>query len=710
METSAKPARSRRTRTSKRAAVACKACHQRKVRCTVTLSGQPCANCTIDGVPCEVLGRRRRYNSDLLPGSGEDRAASTTTPEQSQPTPPILTTPSTTCTSQAATHSPRTAEEQVELARREDSGGNHCSDDDDETQALLTVAIDHPPASSPALDNPPVANLGVPPRLGRQNAPSEVSGQSRTAAYAEILETVNDQEDRVPFYPGDKRGPAFVIDICEPNRALKSNLFFVPMPSIDSLLPEDVTYLRAKGALSLPARHIQEELIRCYFHHVHPFSPILEPNDFIAKYEKGHVSLLLLWGMFLAAASFIDESFFSDSFHPTRAAMKRAVYQAAKALYDVDYEQDKITLIQSVFLLSHWYSSSEDRTGPWHWTGIAISLSHTIGLHRQLVAVPKASQGVRPFWRRLWWSIYIREVWLSLGQGRPMRISLKDCDTPMVGPHDEDREPSTQNSEKYLPKDQSKLFELWLHLVRLSNALGTILSKNYAANGPKPSRSELASSEMEIRGCNYLVWEKSKPGRVLSSHLYQFKLYLEASIIVLYRPFMVDTPRDVSASERASWQSFACQKTRTAASEATGAVNSLLAEELMRLCHTITVLALGPPMAIHLFESTSSKPLSCQMGRHNLALYMLAMNELQKTYISAGAAYELFERAISKVDAARAREDQSGASPDMPPDVSMHTDEVWASYPEGYDISAAGIISDLWMPFLNNVPDYGPWT
>ncbi|KAH7161844.1 fungal-specific transcription factor domain-containing protein [Dactylonectria macrodidyma] len=717
MESPPSSSRPRRiTRASKRAAVACKACNQRKVRCTVTLSGRPCANCTVDGVPCEILGRKRRHNSYLLPGvsdsPGEDQdesRLSTQTPQQTpQQTPPVQVTPSTpsvTHTSQADVSSTVAAQEKIEVAQYEASGNDECSNHQDDTQTPRPFAMEH----TPALENPPFANTAASPSPRAQTEPSEASRQSKFTAYPEILETISSPEDRVPFYPGDKRGPAILIDICDPNRSLKSNLFFVPMPSIESLLPEDVSYLRSKGAFSLPARHIQEALIRCYFHHVHPFSPILEPDDFISKYEKGHVSLLLLWSMFLAAASFIDESYFSDDFYPTRSDMKRAVYRGAKALYDVDYEQDKITLIQSVFLLSHWYNNSEDRTGPWHWTGIAISLSHTIGLHRQPVITPETSEVVRPCWRRLWWSIYIREVWLSLGQGRPIRISLKDCDTPMVGPYDEDRLPSARNSEKYLPSNLTKLFALWVSLARLSRVLGTILSTNYAAHSTKPSRAEIESDEREIRECNCIVAERTKPDPVLSSHIYQFKLYLEASIIVLYRPFVLEPPLDVSSSEQASWKTLACQKTRAAASEATGAVNSMLAEDLLKLCLTITVLAMGPPMQIHLFESTSSKHLLRQTGKHNLALCMLAMNELRKSYVSADAAYELFDRAIGKVDAARARKEQSSASSDFSNDDSMQTDHIWGSYPEGYDILVGGIVSDVWMPFLNNGTDYGPW-
>lgn len=102
---------------------------------------------------------------------------------------------------------------------------------------------------------------------------------------------------------GDKRGPAFVIDICEPDKPLKNRHFFVPMPSIESMETEDVDYLRSKGVFSLPPQHIREALIHSYFHHIHPFAPVLDATDFIPKYEKGRVSLLLLWSIFLAAAS-----------------------------------------------------------------------------------------------------------------------------------------------------------------------------------------------------------------------------------------------------------------------------------------------------------------------------------------------------------------------------------------------------------------------
>lgn len=695
-------------RVAKRASVACKACNSRKVRCTVTLSGPPCANCSVDGIPCVVQSRKRRRNSELLLSASpcdsktSDDHGVAASDRALQPRPPVAV--SSHNDAQVEDISPRAGNETV------------CTIPSGENARDLSPQEVHRPPT--VTENGPTTCLSepTPPHLPAIPFPrrrfSDFSDMAQeSSAYAEALEGSDNHVNGVPFYPGDKRGPAFVIDICEPNKPLKNRHFFVPMPSIESMETEDVDYLRSKGVFSLPPQHLREALIHSYFHHIHPFAPILDATDFIPKYEKGRVSLLLLWSIFLAAASFVDDSMLSDDFYVSRLALKRAAYQRAKALYDADYEKDKITLIQSVFLMSHWYISTEDRTGPWHWSGIAISLSHTIGLHRQPMLTGQASRGIPVFWRRLWWSIYCREVWLSLGHGRPMRVSLDDSDVPLPGPEDTaflSAEARFEGSQKYLPGDLDTLSKVWLSLVGVTRVLGTILSTNYTAKGTKPSKEELEQSENEIRECYCLPPESFSQSRVVASHIYQFKLFLQATIIVLYRPFIFDTPRDLPTIHQGTWRIFASQKTRTAASEAIGAVNSMMAEDLIGLCHTITVLALVPPMQIHLLESTSLKPMTCQMGKHNLALCMLAMGELRKSYVSAEAAFKLFERAKNKIERTMVREEPPRTPAEVRPAEAVPDDGNWVSYTEGYAISTPGIISDLWAPFSTLIPDDDP--
>jgi hypothetical protein len=168
---------------------------------------------------------------------------------------------------------------------------------------------------------------------------------------------------------------------------------------------------------------------------------------------------------------------------------------------------------------------------------------------------------------------------------------------------------------------------------------------------------------------------------------------------------------------------------------------SLMAEDLIGLCHTLTyishnievkyrsespqltifflsVIALIPPMQIHVFESTSSKRVARQMAQHNLGLCMLAMGELAKCYISAIAAYKLFDTAIQKVDKARGSESEQQSSEAGPPppraaassegtlsqtsgtEPQSHT---WENWPEGYSTSTAGVVADVWLPWTNGV-------
>lgn len=114
-------------------------------------------------------------------------------------------------------------------------------------------------------------------------------------------------------------------------------------------------------------------------------------------------------------------------------------------------------------------------------------------------------------------------------------------------------------------------------------------------------------------------------------------------------------------------------------------------------------------MQIHLFESTSLNPMAREMGKHNLALCMLAMNELRKSYLSADAAYKLFKAAISKIENAPLHQDNRHSSPSATEtrlaDSGAVNGNILGGWPDGYDVSTAGIIPDLWSPFPNIMLD-----
>lgn len=168
----------------------------------------------------------------------------------------------------------------------------------------------------------------------------------------------------------------------------------------------------------------------------------------------------------------------------------------------MQYERDRTTLIQAVLLMSFRSSDTEDKTGPRHWIGVALNLCQTAGLHRNPRSVgDKIPQRCQRLWRLIWWSCVHQDVWFSVGMGRPMRINLNDCDTPLPAPGDVDAMatgvPETLR-ERYLPVGVPDLSRLFTELMRLAVILTNILSTHYRARQSRPSDGDVAEIEQRI--------------------------------------------------------------------------------------------------------------------------------------------------------------------------------------------------------------------
>ena len=186
--------------------------------------------------------------------------------------------------------------------------------------------------------------------------------------------------------------------------------------------------------------------------------------------------------------------------------------------------------------MGFWYSDTEDRTGPWHWNGVAISLCQTIGLYRQPDTVRKHSKAIpmndSRVWRQVWWSCFYREAWFSAGMGRPMRINLSDCSTPMPDAKDSANllagvPESIQ--KKYLPEGTEDLSRLWTELLVLTVSLAKILSWQNRAERTWPSRTEIRHMDDNMRLYYFRKDDiiTHRQCHVVSLHAYHLELYLE---------------------------------------------------------------------------------------------------------------------------------------------------------------------------------------
>jgi hypothetical protein len=217
-----------------------------------------------------------------------------------------------------------------------------------------------------------------------------------------------------------------------------------------------------------------------------------------------------------------------------------AAAEIPQCLYDLDRGTDKLVLIQSVILMAFWYTDPQDHTGAWYWIGIAISLSQTLGLHRcpqlnnRSQQLPDAQQ---PLIRRIWWSCIVRDRWISLAKGRPMRIHHEDCDIPMATAEDildNLRVIPTQTRDKFVPPESEMFSKMWINLVEISSTLGRILRIHYRVNGPKVVAEDIHNSAEDLRYCKPQGIHKSNASELLRLHAHHVELFYEFANPLLF--------------------------------------------------------------------------------------------------------------------------------------------------------------------------------
>jgi hypothetical protein len=104
--------------------------------------------------------------------------------------------------------------------------------------------------------------------------------------------------------------------------------FLKPLP--DRIAPEDLEFLRFRGALSIPESGLRNELLRCYVQWVHGFMPVLNLQEFlrcIAENDpNGNVSVLLFQAVMFVATAFVDLKHLQAAGYATRKSARSAFY------------------------------------------------------------------------------------------------------------------------------------------------------------------------------------------------------------------------------------------------------------------------------------------------------------------------------------------------------------------------------------------------
>jgi hypothetical protein len=485
--------------------------------------------------------------------------------------------------------------------------------------------------------------LGLKYILAPSDSPSTVGTEANSADFLadSIPQHGPADASSTHLHEGDTHGIGSLLVALDAGRTRKSHHLLVPHSTVKALQPEDLNYLKEKGAFSLPTLQICNALVESYFKCVHPTTPLVDKTAFLTAYHEGgvqRVNLLLLWSMFSASASYAAEWVVQDAGYITKAQMKESFLKRAKSLFHLSGEDEKIVLIQSALLISFWFCDSNDLMQTWYWTGIAFGLAQTMGLHRNpdtdYLNGSVVSAQHRRLWRRIWWSCVIRDSWVSYLMGRPLRIHSEDCDCPM--PTEADFSDDDQDTNAI------KLQRLWLNLLELTNVLREVLILNYRKR-VVVNATRLIALESLI---NHTPEVASTPvSYLLTFHRLHLELYRQVALIALFHPYCQRHSSLRATKIMAISPTVAADKVKDAASLTNEILEKMISVDGIRYFGPMTVSLLPPAMQVHLMQSKLSKSLAGQLANTKLDVCLMVLAELRDNYPSAGILHDLFTAA-----------------------------------------------------------------
>ena len=355
-------------------------------------------------------------------------------------------------------------------------------------------------------------------------------------------------------------------------------------------------------------------------------------------------------------------------------------------LYDFDYEMDRLVLVQALLLMTYWYETPDDQKDTWHWMGVAISLAHTIGLHRNpgstTMSLPK-----QKLWKRIWWSCFMRDRLIALGMRRPTRIKDEDFDVPMLEESDFEIQVLADNitvipPECVLMRDiamQQELAVMCISKAQLCVCISHMLKAQYSVlirDKMKPENTTNSTmmlfphKQMDtVESVNavdmeLMSWAESLPAicqyRTLSPADVQegrstiavqrtlLHMVYYTTISALHRPqFLPSSPTHAPTTSRPV-QEMSRLRVRDAAMHITRMAAELHQLRLEKFLPTTGVTVILPAMIIHLLEMKNPMSEARDRAMRGFRKCMRVMEKLREVYAAADYATGFLDAALRK--------------------------------------------------------------
>ncbi|KEF54036.1 uncharacterized protein A1O9_09831 [Exophiala aquamarina CBS 119918] len=271
--------------------------------------------------------------------------------------------------------------------------------------------------------------------------------------------------------------------------------YIKPFPSTTE--PEDLQYLQMKGVLELPDKDLRDACVRCYLEHVQPIYPVVDSATIVSllegtTLENDKLSLLVLYALVFVGGTWVDVRLVRKLGFLSRIAFRRSIHKKMRLLYDADYENDRVCLIQTFILWTFWFEGPNEIKDSWYWIGLALSFSRVIGLHKA-PSDTETHPATNQHRRRLWWCLATREVICAFALSRRPRVADNDHNISMLGIEDFEFHQTPGIS----PPQQRSFAQICVLYVKLVSIFGKICKAAYPESGSGKTSVLYSSQQLE---------------------------------------------------------------------------------------------------------------------------------------------------------------------------------------------------------------------
>ncbi|KAH8595050.1 fungal-specific transcription factor domain-containing protein [Bisporella sp. PMI_857] len=418
---------------------ACVPCHDRKVRCDTAVVGTPCTRCISRKLQdaCTPVTRVNKRKNDT---------AHRPTPRKRQHGDNTADAQSTTIT--VCLPSSRTNGASL-MSTSPNILPGHTSDNwgQDRGEIPTTEETDQLPVtySSPRqarLDSPTTADTVEEEDNAHLHTLHGMSNLN--AASPTVLASPNQGQHIVEYY-GQLNSISVLRDVIGGRSGRKRLVHLtVPGPNTTSaqerelsvLSAVDRAYLNDHNIYRLPSKLARDHLLRLFFKHVFPYTPILDRLRFLEDYNQDTCSTFLLYAMFANVIPYASKEYVLELGFSDISKAQKEFFSRARLLFDSGCERGQLSLLQGSVLLSSFQNSFVPDKDFRFWFYNAVRIATQMGFHRDNVR-DDLDPVTHKLCRRIWWILFSRDVLFNLSGFENMR-RINDEETDALLPSIDD--------------------------------------------------------------------------------------------------------------------------------------------------------------------------------------------------------------------------------------------------------------------------------